>query len=533
MHSSHRIRGIHSREDTKPMKLSILRQKAEPFCTRLFSLLCLLLFAFLFLISITSSWLNHEVDDEFVYYEKDFLPRNLLFLVLALVVLAVLARLFQKLASQRNMNRLALLASALSIAISLYWVQSSGTYPRADQEFIWEQAQLFNAGDFSGLQPGGYVAIYQQQLGIITILRVLDHIAPIFHIEGWYLFQLFSALTTGLLVYAGFRMVALITDHQYTAELLYLLLALVCAPMYLYTSFVYGESSSTAFSMLAAWMFLECWKKPRVSCLIVFYSSTVLALLLRTNTIIVFIAFAIVLLIRLLRTATLRQAVIGLVLLLAMLTPTALTNVLYGDKIPEESKTMPAILFVAMGTNDDVPNAGWYNSYSYLLYQDCNYDPSSAYKEARGYLVGFWARCRENPAYAVDFYNRKISSQWNAPMYQCISMNSRVEGPQTKLVQDLYEGAGNQRLTDFMNIYQSLIYGGVLAFTVLGLKKRFPLENYLLLVAVFGGFLFSVLWEAKARYVFPYFLLMIPYAAVGIGALTTGFRQYAAGKRPA
>lgn len=105
-------------------------------------------------------------------------------------------------------------------------------------------------------------------------------------------------------------------------------------------------------------------------------------------------------------------------------------------------------------------------------------------------------------------------------------MNSRVEGPQTALVQSLYEGAGNQRLTDFMNLYQSLIYGGVLAFTVVALKKRFPLKYHVLLIAVFGGFLFSILWEAKARYVFPYFLLMIPYAAVGIGAMITGLQQY-------
>lgn len=507
------------------MKISILRQKAEPFCTHLFGLLCLLLFAFLFSISMTSSWLNHEVGDEYVYFEKDSLPRNLFFLVLALAVLAVLARLLQELLSQRKMNLLALLVSALSIGISLYWVQSSGTFPQADQEYIWEQAQLFNSGDFSGLQPGGYVGIYQQQLGIITILRVLDRIAPFFHTEGWHLFQLFSALTTGLLVYAGFRVVTLITDRQYVAQLLYLLLAFVCAPMYLYTSFVYGESSSTAFSMLAAWMFLECLRTPRVRFFVGLYLSAFAALLLRTNTIIIFIAFAIVLVIKLLRNATRRLVSVGLVLLLAVLSPTVLTNSLYGDKIPEGSKPMPAILFVTMGTRDDVTNAGWYDSYSYLQYLDHDLDPLAASEAAGADLAAFLTQCREDPAYAADFYNRKIASQWNAPMYQCIVMNNRVEGPQTALVQSLYEGAANQRLTNFMNLYQSLIYGGVLVFTVLGLKKRFPLENHLLLIAAFGGFLFSILWEAKARYVFPYFLLMIPYAAAGIGTMLTGLLQ--------
>lgn len=512
-------------ENTHPMKLSILRQKAEPFCSRLFNGLCLLLFAFLFCNSLTSSWLNHELTDEFVYYHKDSLFSNLLLLVLTLTGLTLLAVFLGKRSSRFPMHRLAVGISVLTVCISLYWVQSSGTYPQADQEYIWEQAQLFNAGDFSGLQPGGYAAMYQQQLGIITVLRILDRIAPFFHTEGWHLFQLFSALTTGVLVYAGFSIVALLTGGQRTAGLLYLLLSLVCAPMYLYTSFVYGESSSTAFSMLAAWMLLECLRSPRLSALVGLYVSVFLALLLRTNTIIVMIALAIVLGIRLLRTADRRQGWVILALVLAMLSPTALTHTLYGNKIPAESKTMPSMLFITMGTNDDVADAGWYNSYSYLQYLGHDLDPETASEAARQDFAAFLTRCREDPAYTLDFYNRKISSQWNAPMYQCIVMNSRVEGPQTALVQDLYQGEGNRRLTDFMNFYQSLIYGGVLVFTIFALKKRVSLEQDLLLIAVFGGFLFSVLWEAKARYVFPYFLLMIPCAAVGISTLITGFRQ--------
>lgn len=295
--------------------------------------------------------------------------------------------------------------------------------------------------------------------------------------------------------------------------------------MYIYTSFVYGESSSTAFCMLAAWMFLECIRNFRISYLLGLYFSTFLALLLRTNTIIVIIALVIVMVIKLLQTATRSQWFIALILLLAALTPTVLTHTLYRDKIPTDSKTMPAMLFITMGTNDDVADAGWYNSYSFLQYQGHEFDPQAASETAKEDFAAFLARCREDPAYAVDFYNRKISSQWNAPMYQCIVMNSRVEGPQTALVQSLYEGEGNQRLTDFMNLYQSLIYGGVLAFTIVALKKRFPLKYHVLLIAVFGGFLFSILWEAKARYVFPYFLLMIPYAAVGIGAMITRLWQ--------
>ena len=43
----------------------------------------------------------------------------------------------------------------------------------------------------------------------------------------------------------------------------------------------------------------------------------------------------------------------------------------------------------------------------------------------------------------------------------------------------------------------------------------------MLLIAVLGGFFFSVIWEAKARYVFPYFMMMLPYAAMGAEQVVT------------
>ena len=35
-------------------------------------------------------------------------------------------------------------------------------------------------------------------------------------------------------------------------------------------------------------------------------------------------------------------------------------------------------------------------------------------------------------------------------------------------------------------------------------------------ITILGGFLFSIIWEAKSRYVLPYYVLMIVYAAYGI-----------------
>ena len=51
-------------------------------------------------------------------------------------------------------------------------------------------------------------------------------------------------------------------------------------------------------------------------------------------------------------------------------------------------------------------------------------------------------------------------------------------------------------------------------------KKREPLENEILLIVILGGILFHMLWEAKSRYVLPYFVMMLPMAAAGLAELT-------------
>ena len=50
---------------------------------------------------------------------------------------------------------------------------------------------------------------------------------------------------------------------------------------------------------------------------------------------------------------------------------------------------------------------------------------------------------------------------------------------------------------------------------LLAVKEEEGILRHLLAAAVIGGFCFSLLWEAKTRYILPYYLFMFPCAAVG------------------
>ena len=46
--------------------------------------------------------------------------------------------------------------------------------------------------------------------------------------------------------------------------------------------------------------------------------------------------------------------------------------------------------------------------------------------------------------------------------------------------------------------------------------KKVHLYQLIILICIIGEVLFSFIWEAKGRYVFPCFVLIIPLACIGI-----------------
>jgi len=55
----------------------------------------------------------------------------------------------------------------------------------------------------------------------------------------------------------------------------------------------------------------------------------------------------------------------------------------------------------------------------------------------------------------------------------------------------------------------------LLFFFLLAVKKDSPILQHVLAVTIIGGFFFSIIYEAKARYIFPYYVMMFPYATYG------------------
>lgn len=383
-------------------------------------------------------------------------------------------------------------------------------------------AVAFDHGDCSSLAKGEYGGRNIHQLGLITIIRCLFRIFG----EGNYrAFQYFSALMVPVIILSGYRIIKhIMPENNKHAEVCYLLSMLLCVPLYGYVPFVYGEICSTAFVMLTAWMILDCldrfsWIKTAAA-----GAFMGIAVLMRQNTLICLIAFLIVVAVKLLANPSWKTGIIGLSLLLGVMAGKAAINGIYAPVIPADSKPLPSILYMAMGTND--AKSGWIDAYHIHTFEAYGYDPVQAGRQGWEDLGAFWEKCKKDPEYAVDFYYRKMNTQWNAPMYQCLAMNNKIAGPQSDLAQKIYFGELRGKVENFMNIYQLLTYGGVLLLLAVNIKQWNRIENSILLIGIFGGFLFTLIWEAKARYVLPYFIMMIPYAAMGLSGLVHNMKPY-------
>ena len=492
---------------------------SETLFVRFFHVIVMLLYVVLFFTSVFITGVNREDRaDEFIIIEHNLFWRMILIIVVFGGVMLLLGRLYDKVLCKWNRNILLWIACVASLLVGIYWVSTSGTGPLADQGMICAHANALNDGDFNGIWKGRYLARYDHLLGLTTLLRGFF---LVFGSDNYVAFQYFNALMLPLIVFSGCQIVRKFSEDNGKVEMYYLVLIATCFPMYAYTSFIYGEISSTAVALLAAWILLSCLEKFSVPKVIALTLMSGITVQLRKNTLIILIAFGIVVLVRLIRKFDWRALVTGLSVLVGVLLVQSMVKGIYRDVWDEEARAIPAILWVAMGLHEPDGHPGWFDNYAYIVFAEHGDDVEVTTEIALEDIRENLARFREDPGYMWYFYKTKINTQWQAPMYQSIVMNNNIVREQSRIVQMIY----NEELLGgliklYMKAFQLFMYGCILLWLLTHWREKMPIEKYVLLIAVFGGFLFSIIWEAKTRYIFPYLLLMIPYFSIGLKELT-------------
>ena len=305
-----------------------------------------------------------------------------------------------------------------------------------------------------------------------------------------------------------------------------------------------------------------------------------LSVLLRKNSLIPVIAVLLVLLFEALRPGRNGKMRLGLLIMAVCLAVTSVSVLPLTQKIYEKkagntlSSGVTAMSYLAMGMQEASRGCGWYNGFNIDTYDTAGMDTALANEISRLAIDVRLAYFLEHPGYTADFYLHKHLSQWADGTYASRQATLATYGGRSAFFKEVYEGSLSGGYIEWCNAWQNVLYLGVLVFCIGSLKKRRKsraaghmdgrtadrmaehtagytadqmaehttgctadrpgtdrlgadrlgadrlgtdrLYVYVGLIAVLGGFLFHIFWEANSRYIFSYSLLLMPYCGAGI-----------------
>lgn len=446
-------------------------------------------------------------------------------LALTAAVLLALAALYGFV--RRRAGRRALAAAlALWMAAALCLVLAVGLLPRADSALVIDAAKRFAAGDFSPLE-GEYFNRVSYQLGICLPLEGLARLLPGLDLN--LLMQalncvISAALTALLCGLAGEVMGG--AHASRAAALLYL----AFVPMLLFNMFVYGVLPMLLLCVLAMRCFARYARTGERRFGVLYALLIGAAAALKPNAMIVMLALLICAAVHALQRKDgflLLCAALSVALCMAL--PAGVIRLYELRAGVTLAPDTGMLLRLAMGMQDSVIAAGWYNGVI-EEYWPLSVTPEMEKAAALEMLATRLREFAADPAGAWAFFREKCLTQWAEPSYDILwygavcGKSGRFNGLAHAIFRD---GSGVRALlTVYMNVFQQAAYVLALIGTCGMIKeKRTGAVQLMLPVTVLGGFLYHMLFEAKSQYIYPYMLLLLPLAARGLAMLDGGIRR--------
>ncbi len=498
-----------------------MRKKGYGFAVSALLACALLISLFLALNGVQYSYYS-QTDYSRIVLVKDSALRQSAFFVLAAAVTAALGALLGKL-SPRTQERIGLgvllFACVWFLLIGSFYVRGNPYYPEGDQLNTTAGAYYNRQGNFSMLSPGGYIGMYQQQKGLMFFYELL------FSVFGDFAYgeakQIHVLLGVVLLV-SGHGFLKLHTGRALPG-ILFDVLLIFCMPFLLYLPYIYGDIPAICLCMAMFWALAAYGKKRKKRFLVIAALLSGAALLFRMNTWIVLIAVAIGLGLLAWKWGRWRVLLAALLIVLSAEGAVKAVDVMYEVRSGYESGIgIPSVLWIAMGLQETDGSPGVYNRYQQSVFAEYHFEREPAAQEGRNYIRGRLKELVKRPDVMADFFRRKLMMQWLEPLYESLyaTKSFEEERPVPDWVEELYYGGLHDSVWKAANYYQSVVYLAFAVFVAGSLWERERGQRdgtfYIPLIAVVGGFLFSVIWESQCRYVLPYYMFLLLYAPLGL-----------------
>lgn len=377
-------------------------------------------------------------------------------------------------------------------------------------------------GDFHAFELGNYMYRYPFQAGYFLYESFFYRL---FGEAGFLIMQLVN------LVYLVMVYVMILKIVKYAWKnippIVFDIIALLFAlflPLLIYTTTLYGIIPSLLFSLIGYYnviLFVDDYKWKNV---IIAAISLSIAYQFKGNALIYITAVCIYIIPFIFDRKKRILFAIPIILVAYILGnqfTTLNTYALTGQKL---SDGCPVTGVILMGISEAPISPGSFNGRNTELMEECDWDYDAAKAKGIEELKRRIGKLLDDPTYALDFFNRKYSAQWNDPLFQCIQIVEREYDRDSKVYDFLASGAGRRIIDAFLNLMHSWILVGCMIY-LLNIKDKYDMKDMSLMLAFLGGFMFHSFWESKALYAIYYWALLFPYAAVGYYKLSIAIQN--------
>ncbi|MBO4912701.1 MAG: hypothetical protein J5504_08245 [Butyrivibrio sp.] len=440
--------------------------------------------------------------------------------IIMLAALLIIIFLFSKyiLIKISDKTLFAALATVMTLA-GIYLIVNCVPAVRADAMMVYNYIERFNAGNYVGIEDGYYFSWNPALLGLLTYERIIG--AFTMNLRVFYAFELVWYLLIHFLIWMIARK---ITKDTMVVKLV-VLISFMFFPVLFYILQVYGMLLGFALALSSLYMLILAMQSSGKKQYIYFVLSALfigLACLIKQQYQIMMIAMIIICFLEFIRS---KKPVLLMAAIIMPIVTICFSSILFEAYRKASGYDMgtgePISLYIAMGLQDSENplNNGTYNGYNYDTYSDLNFDEKLSSQIAKQDIKKRLNYFAKNPAKMCSFFYNKFTGTWNEPTFASIANGCSVmwgETPNDLLLGSLYDGDHLYHIyVKYMSALLFFLYLTALATIIIRTSRKYEwnvldIFPYLYLT---GGFLYHLMSESSARYVYIYVFMLIPALA--------------------
>ncbi|MED9970171.1 MAG: glycosyltransferase family 39 protein [Ruminococcus sp.] len=514
-------------------------QKQSKFEYVVVNIICLFAFLAFGYIAIMGFFQTSRIDPvaysaEKILFETDNLALNLFFTAIFILILFAMRRFYDFFA-KINMIALEIILTVYVILIGFIWIFSVTSIPAADSANIYETARQAAVNDYTSLHDFtnfynkdfysgySYYNFYPFQLGFVLICEVIYRI---FGTESSMPVQVINVLATGA-AYLGLAKITRLLFKRKSIEFMAVFLLALCFQPIIFCTFVYGNILGMSLGIWACFFLIKYFQTNKWTFLIPCGILLVVSTIAKYNNLIYLIAFVIMLIVHVVKEKKWQSIAFAVAICIATVGSSSLIIASYESRAGVTlANGVSQVLYLDMGMQESGRAPGWYTTTGLSIYLKNQFDDDAANAEAWQQIDQRMNEFSNRPEYALDFYSKKILSQWNEPTFESIWV-SKVKGHEIDVKGGIGEAVYDKSLGQFLELHFGLYMRVLYLLFAIGIyalfiRKKTNICTVLLPLVLMGGFGYHFLCEAKSQYILTYVPLIIPTAAYALNLVLLG-----------